>query len=62
MTYDNYLSSQYQGETCKDGEAKVAKSIEAGRMFGVNGTPTFIAANGKRVSGFIPDQLRGIMQ
>jgi thiol:disulfide interchange protein DsbC len=62
MTYEAYLSSQYKGETCKEGEERIARGMDVSRMIGINGTPTFIVSNGRKVAGFIPDQLKGIMQ
>lgn len=61
MSFADYLASRYSGQVCAEGESKVEKSIAIARKLGVNGTPTFISANGHRVSGFIPAQLNGLL-
>jgi len=61
MDYNDYLASRYDGDLCGEGEEKIGRSIEMVRKLGVNGTPTFINGNGRRVSGFVPDQLKSLL-
>lgn len=61
MDYNDYLAARYSGGLCKDGEEKIGRSLEMVRKLGVTGTPTFIGGNGRRVSGFIPEQLKSLL-
>jgi thiol:disulfide interchange protein DsbC len=50
-TYEDYLKNDYKGTTCPQGEEKVNKSLEIAEKLKINGTPTFISQDGKRIPG-----------
>mgnify|MGYP001103865464 CR=1 FL=1 len=50
-TYEDYLNNHYGNQQCPEGEEKVNKSIELAEELRINGTPTFITQNGKRIPG-----------
>lgn len=62
MTFENYLAGEYPGESCKDGENKVAASIDLANRIGVAATPTFIGPKGKKSEGYSPQGLDKIIQ
>lgn len=62
MTFDNYLKGEYPGESCKDGENKVAAAIELSEKIGIQATPSFIGPTGKKSEGFNLRSLDRIIQ
>lgn len=61
MDYNDYLAARYNGDLCKEGEEKISKAMDIVRKLGISGTPTFVNGNGRRVPGFIPDQLKNLL-
>jgi thiol:disulfide interchange protein DsbC len=61
MKYQDYLDGKYEGNKCKEGEDKIEKSINVIEKLKVNGTPTFISADGERAMGFIPEKIKEIL-
>ena len=61
MKYQDYLDGKYEGEKCKEGEDKIEKSVNVIEKLKVNGTPTFISANGEKAIGFSPEKLKEIL-
>ena len=61
MDYNGYIIGNYSGEVCTKGEEKVNRAMQLAGTLQINGTPTFISSNGKRVSGFAPQQLPSLL-
>lgn len=61
MKYDDYLNSKWTGQQCSEGAKKIEASIALMKKINVNGTPSFISFNGKRVIGFSPEGLDSII-
>lgn len=61
MTYNDYMNSKWAGQLCNDGTKKIQDSIALMKKINVNGTPSFISFNGKRIVGFYPEGLDSII-
>lgn len=61
MTYNDYMNSKWTGQLCNDGTKKIQDSIALMKKINVNGTPSFISFNGKRIVGFYPEGLDSII-
>ena len=61
MTFNDYLTSKWTGQSCAEGNKKIENSIALMQKLYVNGTPTFISFNGKRSVGFSPEGLDSII-
>ncbi len=62
MTYEDYLNSKWEGKSCDRGLEKINKTVELMRKISVDGTPTFISYNGKRMVGFSEEGLNRIIE
>lgn len=62
MNYDDYMAGKYTGSQCEEGKNKIDAALSLASKIGVNGTPTFVGANGRKVTGFMPDQLMKLVQ
>lgn len=62
MTYDNYVQGEYPGSACKDGESKVAASIDMAAKLGIEATPSFLGPTGKQSKGYSRQGLDKIIQ
>ncbi|MCS7215835.1 MAG: thioredoxin fold domain-containing protein [Thermodesulfovibrio sp.] len=60
MKYDEYLNSKWTGQLCSDGAKKIQDTIALMKKININGTPSFISFNGKRIVGFSPEGLDSI--
>ncbi|GAB5046147.1 thioredoxin fold domain-containing protein [Thermodesulfovibrio sp. TK110] len=61
MQFNDYLSSKWTGQQCFEGVKKIENSIALMNKINVNGTPSFISFNGKRIIGFSPEGLDSII-
>ncbi len=62
MSYNDYLNSKWDGKSCESGLKKINDTIELMKKMAVNGTPTFISYNGKRMVGFTKEGLDKIIE
>ena len=62
MKYDDYLNSRWTGNKCSEGVKKIEDSIALMKKININGTPSFISFNGKRLMGFSPQELDNIIK
>lgn len=62
MDYNGYLNSKWTGQICEEGNKKIEASVTLMPKLQINGTPTFISQNGKRMVGFSPEGLDNIIQ
>lgn len=62
MSYNDYLNSKWDGKSCEGGLKKINDTIELMKKMSVNGTPTFISYNGKRMVGFTEEGLDKIIE
>lgn len=62
MNYNDYLNSKWDGKVCENGTKKINDTVELMKKLAVNGTPTFISYNGKRMVGFTQDGLDRIIE
>jgi len=62
MQYDDYLNSRWTGNKCSEGVKKIEDSIALMKKININGTPSFISFNGKRLMGFSPQELDNIIK
>lgn len=61
MQFSDYLNSKWTGSLCPEGTKKIEDSIALMKKININGTPSFISFNGKRVIGFSPEGLDSII-
>lgn len=61
MKYNDYLNSKWMGQQCPDGAKKIEDSIALMKKININGTPSFISFNGKRLMGFSSEGLDSII-
>ena len=61
MTFSDYLENRFQGDLCDEGREKVASSIGILEKLKIRGTPTFISADGRKIEGFFPDNLKELL-
>lgn len=61
MTYGDYMQGKYGDKQCAEGDDKIKLSIEVAENLNITGTPTFIGAHGKKVSGFNEKLMGGIL-
>lgn len=62
MNYEDYLNSKWEGQQCGEGIKKIEDSIVFMQKIYINGTPSFISFNGKRIIGFSPEGLDSIIK
>ncbi|MGB9822290.1 thioredoxin fold domain-containing protein [Thermodesulfovibrio sp.] len=61
MQFNDYLNSKWTGQQCSQGVKKIEESIALMNKININGTPSFISFNGKRIIGFSPEGLDSII-
>lgn len=61
MQFNDYLNSKWTGQQCSEGIKKIEESIALMNKININGTPSFISFNGKRIIGFSPEGLDSII-
>jgi thiol:disulfide interchange protein DsbC len=61
MSYDRYLTNDYVGEPCPEGQEKITRSLSLAQRLAIGGTPTFIGPHGQRIPGFNISQLKGVI-
>ena len=61
MDYPRYLAGDYQGDTCKEGEDTVSRTLALAESLEIAGTPLFIGRDGKRAIGYDAKQIEGLL-